>query len=278
MPHVVGPSDIGSSDPGTDPGGGLGYAPPPYIPPPPPAPPPSYVPSGPSKRGPAVNSTPQAAANDPWKDIPGAIHDQATAMVEKFMSTVGWPKGVDANQAALKLATYGSNITGAPMDAFQYLYNNVLSHDQQVAMPWAQFGMIKDEYEQTKSKLAYTYFDLTGLQAEDPTWGGTFMWQAIHGGWNPDEIRNYVTYGNAQGGSAPQAAAQFGGDMPWLSAGQTYTQTLQGFQSFEGHAPQDRATLASWWRFGANARQLGSGTEAVGSASRQLVAAGSEVR
>lgn len=199
------------------------------------------------------------------------MHDQAVALVEKFMASAGWPKNIDANSAAMQLAKSGINLTASPFDAYGWLFDNVLGTKIDTkTMPWAQFGMLKDDYNSTVSKMDSVMFEWTGQQlstqnlgANGGLWSGSPLWQAIRGGWLPDQIRNYATYGNPSGTGQMLANAQFSGDMPWLSVGQSYTQTLDQFQAFEEHAPTDKATLAAWWRFGQSAKQLSGAREAV---------------
>jgi hypothetical protein len=218
-----------------------------------------------------------------WAGISSAVHSASSQLVDKFENLIGGaPSGFDSAGEALALAKSGVNLTGSaqPLDAFQWLYDNKLSADQQKANQWAQFGMDKDSYDTIATKMNATFFDWTGdqLSADKSAAKNTGMWQAIRESWTPDQIRNFAIYGNASGSGQMLASAQFNSDMPWLSAGQTYSQTLQQFQSFEEHAPTDKATLAAFWRFGQSAKQLGSGAEAVGSASAQVQKAGTTVR
>lgn len=247
----------------------------------PPAPPKQNYNTGPGRRASASSSKKPAPAPppDPWAGIPGAVRDQANALTDKFLATVGYPKGVDANSLAQQLAKSGINITGSPFDAYQWLYNNGISHDQQVAMPWAQFGMGKDDYTQTVSKLRSVYASWTGEQLPDITSGYDVLWQAIRGSWTPDQIKNYAIFGNAEGTGPMLASAQLTGDSPWLSQGQSYQQALEGFQNFEGHTPTDKATLGAWFRFGVSAKTLSAGQGATQQAAQHpLQATGSAVR
>lgn len=257
----------------TGPGGGSTQLPPPPKPPAPPQPPPANYGTGPPRRGKSSNPPPQSAP-DPWAGVPGAVRDQANALVDKFLSTIGYPQGVDATSIAQKLAKSGVNITGSSFSAFYWLYQNTLSDSQRQASPWAMFGMDKDSYNQTVSKLNSVMSSWTGSNFDSLT-----LRDAIWGSWTPDQIRNFAMFGNAEGTGPMLADAQLSGADPWIGQGQTYTQTLQGFQSFEGSAPADKATLAAWFRFGVGAKQIGAGAEAVGTAApQQLFRQTSEVR
>ena len=210
---------------------------------------------------------------DPWKDVPPRVHEQAIALVEQFMQAAGWPTYVDTNQAALGLSKSGLNLTASPFDAFDWLFNNSISGAYRDNNPWARFGMGKDEYNQTAGKLHAVFFDWTG-----DTMNAQILTQAIRGAWTPDEIRNWAMFGNASGAGPMLESAKFTGDMPWLSSGQTYTQVLEQFQSFEETTPADKATLAAFWRFGQSAKQLGTAREAAMTTSRQSAAGISEIR
>lgn len=202
------------------------------------------------------------------------MHDQAVQLVEKFLTSVGWPKGYDANQAALHLAQTGMNLTGDPMIAFQWLYDNTISGATRNDQPWGAFGMLKDDYTATVQKLNSVMTSWTGNALDAET-----LKSAIRFSWTPDEVRNFATYGNPEGTGTLLPQAQLSGTMPWLSQGETYTQALQGFQAFEDHLPSDKATLAAWFRFGVSAKQLGGGSEAVGSVAPKSLAVGqSEIR
>lgn len=227
----------------------------------------------------------QATAPDQWKDVPGAVHDQARSLVEKFEAALGWPASFNANNAELWLAKSGVNLTASAYDAYEWLFNN-LSEDLKKSAPWSRYGLDKDTYQQVVGKFDSVYFDWTGQQLSTQNlgqsglgWSGTPIWQAIRNSWTPDQIRNYAMYGNASGGTTLLPEAQMGGSMPWLSTGQTYSQTLQQFQSFEEHIPSDSATLAAWFRFGQSAKQVGGGQGASGTVSQKpLQQAVSEVR
>jgi len=256
-----------------------------YRNPTPPKPPAQSYASGPAKRSSGSKSPAPAAPPDPWAGVPGAVRDQANALVDKFLSTIGYPQGIDATALAQKLAKSGTNITGSPLDAYQWLYSNGITEQQQLAMPWAQFGMGKDDYGQTVAKLDSVYASWTGeklstqnLGGNGGLWGGSPMWQAIRGSWTPDQIKNFAMFGNAEGTGPLLESAQLTGDNPWLSEGQTYQQTLEGFQAFEGHTPTDKATLGAWFRFGASTKSLSAGRGAVGTVAQKPLVTASEVR
>ncbi len=216
--------------------------------------PPTY-PTGPPRQqvyyhAPASASSKTAApAPDPWKGVSAGAHDAAVNLADKFGASLGWPSGWDVNQWALKLAQSGINLN-SQLDAYDWLFQNSISDDQRKNNAWSQLGLDKDTYKTLADKMNSVFSDWTGNQLDAAT-----MLQALRGNWTPDEIKNFAIYGSPTGGSTPQASAQFLGDMPWLSSGQTYTQTLQGFQSFEDHAPTDRQTLAAWFRFGQTVKQ-----------------------
>jgi|SRR5215469_10296297 len=230
---------------------------------------------GPSNQQSYYHKTSKGAAPpDPWKDIPAALHDQAAQLVTAFENAMGWPTNFDANSAELALAQAGVNLTSSPFDAFDWLFNNRLSDAQRAANPWAQFGMTKDDYTIKVQKFNSVMVDWTGQQMT-----GDQLKQSIRGDYTPDEIRNLAIYGNAAGTGPMLEQAQLTGAMPWLSIGQTYTATLQGFQSMEDHLPSDTQTLAAWFRFGQSAKQLGSRPEAVTQlASRPIQAPSTTVR
>lgn len=255
-------------DPYTDPGGGAGIGLPPDWPvfPSPGSPPPSY-PTGPPSQQSYYNSKSKPAPPpppDPWAGISSAVHSQATQTVDQFESLIGGAApGFDLAGVALALAKSGTNITGGKLDGYQWLYDTQLSATQQAANPWAQFGLDKDSYNTVVKKMDSSYFSWTGDQLSAQGVGkNTGIWQAIRENWTPDQIENFAIYGNPTGTGPMLDSAKFSGDMPWLSAGQTYSQTLQQFTSFEEHTPTDKATLAAFWRFGSSAKQVGQGQEA----------------
>jgi hypothetical protein len=152
------------------------------------------------------------------------------------------------------------------------LFGNFATDAERQAMPWMRFGLDKDTYGQTVSKLNSVMANWTGDSLDADT-----MRSAIRGSWTPDQIRNFAMFGNAEGTGPMLESAQLSGENPWLSVGQTFTQTQEGFNQFEGHTPTDKATLGAWFRFGVSAKQLRSGPEASITAGKPL-AAGSEVR
>jgi len=277
----------GPVDPYTDPGGGAGIGLPPdwqvF-----PVIAPASVPTGPSTTTSYyhANSKPSSSAPPPpdlWADISGAVHSAATQLVDKFQNLIGGAaKGFDSEGQALALAKSGVNLTtsSAPLDAFQWLFDNKLTDAQRTANQWAQFGMDKDLYNTTVAKLNSFYFEWTGdqLSADGSAMKNSGMWQGIRESWTPDEVRNLAMFGNRTGSGQVLASAQFMGDMPWLSAGQTYTQTLQQFQQMEEQQPTDKATLAAFWRFGMGAKQLGGGAEATGVVAQKPLFTGTAVR
>lgn len=268
----------GTIDPYTDPGGGPGIGLPAdwQVFPTPTNPAPSYPTGPPSQRNyyHASNTASPPPPPDPWAGISSAVHSQATQTVDQFESLIGGAApGFDLAGVALALAKSGMNITGGKLDGWQWLYDTQLTLDQKKANPWAQFGLDKDSYNTVVKKMDSSYFNWTGEQmstqnlgAQGLFWQGSPMWQAIRENWTPDQIQNYAIYGNSTGSGTPLASAQFSGSMPWLSAGQTYSQTLQQFESFGQTTPTDKATLAAFWRFGASAKQIGAGQEAVATA------------
>lgn len=230
-----------------------------------PAPYQSYYHASPSKPSAQTSS-------DVWSGISPGAHDQAVQLADTFGATLGWPDGWDVNKWALALAKSGVNVSSA-FDAYEWLFNNAISADQRQASPWARFGMTKDAYNSKVQAMNSVMATWTGssLSPDD-------LANAIKNSWTPTEIQNFATFGNPEGTGPMLAQAQMSGSMPWLGLGQTYQQTLQGFQSFEDHAPDSTATLAAWFRFGQSAKQLGGGGEAIGSASSQIQRAGSTVR
>jgi hypothetical protein len=240
------------------------------------APPPPVYPTGPIYQqsyyhAPAKAAAPAPVAPDPWKGISAGAHDQAVNLADKFGASLGWPNGWDVNAWSLKLAQSGINLN-SQLDSYDWLFQNAVSDGQRQANPWAQLGMDKDTYNTLHDKMNSVFSDWTGNQLDAAT-----MLQALRGNWTPDEIKNFAIYGSPTGGTTPQASASFLGDMPWLSSGQTYTQTLQGFTSFEDHAPSDRQTLAAWFRFGQSVKQTASRADPTATPNPKM-AAMSEVR
>jgi len=209
--------------------------------------------------GPARGSGRPAPPPDPWAGVPGSDHDQAVAWTDTFARITGAPGFVDWNDVALRLAKTLMSVAGAwgAYDAYEWLWNNALDDIWRINNPWARYGLDKDTYGQTVSKLNSVMFDWTGneLSADQ-------LHDAIRGSWTPDQIRNVALYGNPSGGGELLESARFEGENPWLSLGQTYTQTRQSFESFEQHAPADKETLAAFFRFGVSAKQVGAGAGA----------------
>lgn len=271
-----------SVDPSTDPGGGAGIGLPADTSIGPVIPPPSY-PTGPPSQSSYYHGSPSNAPPsppDPWGGISSSVHSQAAQDVDKFEQLIGGAaQGFDSEGTALKLAKSGANITGGSFDAFQWLYDNTLTDAQRQNSPWAQYGLDKDSYTTTVAKMDSAYFSWTGDQlSAQGTAKNSMLWQSIRASATPDQIENLAIYGNLTGTGPVLAQAQYTGDMPWLSAGQTYSSTLQSFQSFENQTPTDKSTLAAFWRFGQSAKQLGGSALAVGSAAKQLQGSTSEVR
>lgn len=200
--------------------------------------------------------------------------------MDKFEQLIGGAaQGFDSEGTALKLAKSGANITGGSFDAFQWLYDNILTDAQRQNSPWAQYGLDKDSYTTTVAKMDSAYFSWTGDQLSGQgTAKNSMLWQAIRASATPDQIENLAVYGNLTGTGPVLTQAQYTGDMPWLSSGQTYASTLQSFQAMEGHTPTDKSTLAAFWRFGQSSKQLSGGALAIGSAAKQLQGSTSEVR
>jgi hypothetical protein len=286
------PGDPNSVDPYTDPGGGPGAGLPPdwqVFPAGSPFASAPDVPTGPPSTGsyygngskPTPSRPPPAP--DLWAGISGAVHAAATSIVDDFENLIGGAaSGFDLEGTELALAKSGINITynSKPMDAFQWLFDNKLTDAQRGANQWAQFGMDKDMYGTLVAKFNATFFDWTGdqLSANDSAAKNSGMWQALRENWTPDQIRNFAMYGNAEGTGPLQANAQFTGADPWLSQGQTYSQTLQQFQQLEDTQPTDRATLAAFWRFGASARTVGAGAGATETLASKPINLGTAVR
>lgn len=266
-----------------DPAGG-DYDNPPTVPSPP------SQPTGPPPQQSYYHQPPPpprpAPPPDPWAGVTAQLHDASITAVENFEKSINWPGGFDANGAALKLAKSGANITGSQYDAYEWLYENTLNQSQKQSMPWARVGMDKDSFTQKVESVNSAYFNYTGIWLSNNNDLGDLagdknvaMLQAIRGNWLPSDLLNYAVYGNPAGGGPDQILdqAKLTGSMPWLSQGQTYTQALQQYTSFEEHTPTDRNTLAAFYRFGVGARQIGAGVEARGTASTSL-ASGSIVR
>ena len=254
------------ADPGYVPGSAYGPDPPPTVPPSG-----GYNPGPQTYRNYYHKTQPATPPPDPWAGISAGAHSVATALADKFSQVIGYPDGWDGNGAALAMAKAGVNLS-SPYDAYEWLFQNKLSADQRTNNPWAEFGMIKDDYNMTVGKLNSVMFDWTGDNMDTGT-----IKSAIVGGWTPDQIRNFAQYGNAEGTGELLASARFTGDKPWLSVGQTYSATLQQFESFEHEAPTDKQTLAAFFRFGQSARSIGGGGEAVVQA-RPVETSGTAVR
>lgn len=210
---------------------------------------------------------------DPWAGVSPQLHDASTTAVENFLKSINWPDGFDINGSALRLAKSNTNVTGSQFDAYEWLYENTLNQSQQQAMPWARVGLDKDAFTQKVESLNAAYFNYTGTWLSNNDNLGDLagdknvtMLQAIRGNWLPSDLLNFAMYGNPAGGNMSQLLdqAKLTGSMPWLSQGQTYTQALQQFTSFEQQTPTDRNTLAAFYRFGVGAKQVGGGVGAFG--------------
>lgn len=202
---------------------------------------------------------------DPWAGIAGAIRDGANSLTDNFAGLMGSEKMVqDSHEIALRLAKDYSYLLTQPSYAYEQLFNWAISDDQRLRNPWLRFGMKADDYYTTISKLNSIYNDWTGEQLGNGLQGSEIihdvnhpLWEAMRRSWTPDQLKNYAMYGNASGGSELRAEAKYGGAMPWLSAGQSFSQTSQQYAQFEGYQAPSKEALADFWRFGSSLKNLG---------------------
>lgn len=249
-----------------DPAAEAAAATPPYYDP---TPPPRWYPYTQSPRYVGAHTS-QAAHQpepppDPWAGIPGAIHDGSNALVDTFVRGLGSEQMVqDANTIAIRLAKAYPYLLTQPSYAYEQLFNWAISDDQRLRNPWLRFGMKADDYYTTVGKLNAMYSEWTGDWLGNGLQGSEIihnvdhpLWQAIRGGWLPNEVKNFAMYGNPQGGGELRAEAKYAGSNPWLGQGQSYNQTMQQFAQFEGYQPPSKEVLADFWRFGSTLKNLG---------------------
>jgi len=189
--------------------------------------------------GPAGMQTSTAAQNKAFANLPGPERAQIQAITAEFVGFLGYPQTINENMLMVLLMQQG--LQNQPEQAFSYLFGQIPA-DLQKAAPWSQFGLDEMTYMNTRGKLIAAWTDLTGAAISDEV-----MRQAIAGHWSEQQLETFAR-------SDPRLADA----QPWLAQGQSHLQVQEAYIASYGHAPQDDAVLAGWFRFSQERRFLGS--------------------
>lgn len=195
----------------------------------------------PAATGPSGTQAPSTAQNKAFADLPGPERAQIQAITSEFMGFLGYPQNINENMLMVLLMQQG--LQNNPDQAFQYLFGQITT-DLQKAAPWAQFGLDEATYMNTRGKLIAAWSDLTGVAMPDDV-----MHQAMAGHWSEQQLEQFAR--TDKGLAATQ---------PWIAQGQSHLQVQEAYIASYGHAPQDDAVLAAWFKFSQSARQIGSST------------------
>lgn len=204
-----------------------------------------HIPQGPNAQhpvgasGPAGTQTPTAAQNKAFADLPGPERAQIAAVTSEFMQFLGYPSNVNENMLMILIQQAG--LQNNPDKAFQLLYDSI-TPELQKAAPWARFGLDEVTYMNTRGKLIAAWNDLTGGVIDD-----NVMAQAIANHWSETQLEQYAR-------SQPDLMEKD----PWIAAGQSHVQVQEAFIASYGHAPQDDAVLAAWFKFSTASKGIGS--------------------
>jgi len=192
-----------------------------------------------------------AVADDPFtayqRGSSNTAQDQAVAIIENFMSIMGWPAGVDTVQLALRLLQLG--LETSPEQAYNWLYTQ-LSSTLQKANPNAEFGLAKDAYVQQVNALKDSWENYTG-GADIPA---DVVRMAIDQGWTQTELLDFLQKDKRFSDPAK---------MPWLHQGMGYRDVKNQFYQIYGKNPTSPDQLASWWSFRVSAAPVSGSTASV---------------
>lgn len=187
------------------------------------------LPPGPPPQTP-VSTDPFAAYQ---RGSNNTAEDQAVAVIENFMSIMGWPAGVDTIQLAMRLLALG--LETSPEQSYNWLFTQ-LSPTLQQANPNAEFGLAKDAYVQQVNALRDSWEFYTG--GTDLPSDVTRM--AIDQGWTQTELLDFLQKDKRFSDPAK---------LPWLQQGMGYRDVKNQFFQIYGKNPTGVDQLASWWNF-----------------------------
>jgi hypothetical protein len=192
-----------------------------------------------------------ALAHDPYAPYEkGAVgstaQDQATQIMEQFLSVMGWPSGIDANKLTLEILK--QNLETSPEQSYNFLFKQISSKLQK-ANPNAEFGLNKDQYVSQTNALKDQYESYTGTSDIPPD----VLRMAIDQGWTQTEMLTFLQKDHRFTNPA---------DLPWLQQGIGYRDVRSQFVQTYGKAPTDIKQLASWFDFKSGAQQVGAGQQA----------------
>lgn len=212
-------------------------------------------PVGSAPSGPAGTQKPSADQNKAFANLPGPEQAQIQAITAEFMGFLGYPANINENMLMVLLMQQG--LQNNPDAAFQYLYGQITPELQKSA-PWAQFGLDEATYMNTRGKLIAAWTDLTGGVMPD-----NVMQQAMASHWSEQQLEQFAR-------SDPTLTAS----QPWIVQGQSHLQVQEAFIASYGHAPQDDAVLAAWFKFSQSAKQIGASSARQTQLAQAGVAAG----
>lgn len=209
---------------------------------------------------PAPGPAPRSEFEPFMRGTSNTQYQQAYAIVENFMSIMGWPVGVKGEELIRSLlATGGTELS--PERAYNYLFS-LLPEKIQRANPNAEFGLTQDIYIQQLNNLKDSFSYFTG----SPDIPQDVLRMAIDQQWTQSEMMQFLK--NDSRYTDPNA-------MPWLKAGQGYRDASNQFYQSYGRAPTGQAQLANWFSFKTGAAGLAGGAPATQVA---LPPAGSQTR
>lgn len=193
-----------------------------------------------------------SAAKDPLapyeRGAPGnTLADQAIAIVNQFLASLGYPKGVDPTNLDLSLLTTG--FVNSPERAYNYLFTRITKAEQ-LAHPNAEFGMSYDTYVTQSNAIKDSFEFYTGMTSVP----ADVMRMSIDQGWTPSEMLDFLQKDSRY--TDPQ-------QMPWLSQGMGFRDVKNQFLQTFGKAPTDSKQLASWFNFKTGAAQVSGATPAI---------------
>jgi hypothetical protein len=220
---------------------------------------------GPGRNGHYASPKP-APPPDIFAGFLGPEVDAAKQMTQQFLSLMGFPHNIDANQLTLQLLRSGQvSNTQAAMN-FLFFQGQGITNEMRNGHEWAQFGMDAASYTTRRDQMDQTFMALLGA---DPQYLGhdragkvavgdeqligasdlqDLYYTAFKGGWSQQQILQQLDLDPKYKGLLEQE--------PWLAGGQGFGQAKQSFSSIYGSAPVDEKTLAAWWRFNTGASQL----------------------
>jgi hypothetical protein len=189
-----------------------------------------------------------------WDSVE-AYNTEAESILNTFMASIGWDTSVDMTNLKYQVIQQGPSLLADPMKAYQFLFGQLPS-SLQSSYAGAEFGMLPDDYAQRRMSYNGAFFDATGQQISSD-----ILKQAMGGQWSAQALQRYLQFGDPNGiaGSPPKLMAD---TAPWLGEGQTYLNQSESYYQQQGQRPSDTQTLAAWYRFGRESKNVAGGQPA----------------